>query len=435
MTADRRGVARHGRYLLGVLLAVWPACGSDRTPPGRIPAASITSPLPSVEPVVRVGIAVGDTAVPLAGSGRWGIAEAGGPGPIAVMDGGPAWTVVKLPFESLLRVRRPDGYLSQPHAGPLRVEPLGPGALMVDGTAYAGTLELQLRPDGTVTAVNVVPLERYLEGVVAKELGRPSPDAWEAQRAQAIAARTYALKRLGSRADLGFDVHGSVLDQAYGGLPRPPDSLAVRAVRSTRGRALLYRGYLVDAYYHSTCGGSTARVELVFDDPPAPYLVPVSDRRPDGGYWCQSSRYFRWSVNYPIEELQSTFDRNLPGLIPLPPGGPGRVTDVQIVSSTPEGRAQAVRIVTSTGLYMVSGNQIRSLFADAEGRILRSTQFLLRPTRGASGLVELAVVGGGWGHGVGMCQVGAMARAAAGQGHRAILATYYPGTEIVSLYR
>lgn len=433
MIVGRRGIARLGRFLSFVVL-IGTACGGERTPPGRLADATPGSALPSSEPVIRVGVAVGDSAISLTGSGRWRIAEQDGTRPIAVVDGGSAWTVVKLPFESLIRVRRPDGYLSQPHSGSLRVEPIGPGVLILGGDAYAGSLELQLRPDGTLTAVNVLPLERYLEGVVAKELGRPSRSAWEAQRAQAVAARTYALKRMGSRAGLGFDVHGSVLDQAYMGLPQPGDSLAVRAVRSTRGEALLYRGYLVDAYYHSTCGGSTARVELVFDDPPAPYLVPVSDRRPDGGYWCQGSRYFRWSVAYPIQELQATMERNLPSLLPMPPAGAGRVSDVEVVRFTPEGRALAVQVVTSTGRYLVSENEIRGLFADSAGRILRSTQFLLRPTRRGTALEQLTLVGGGWGHGVGMCQVGAMARAGAGQDYRQILGTYYPGTGIVSLY-
>lgn len=432
MTEGRLGIARPGRFFLPVIL-LGLACGGERKPPGQL-LETTRGPLPSAEPVIRVGLALGDSAISLAGSGRWQIAEKGQTRPIAVMDASSGWAVIRLPFESLLRVRRPDGYLSQPHVGPLRAEPLGPGALVLDGISYPGSLELQLRPDGTLTAVNVLPLERYLEGVVAKELGRPSASAWEAQRAQAVAARTYALKRLGSRAELGFDIYGSVLDQAYAGLPEPSDSLAVRAVRATRGEALLYRGYLVDAYYHSTCGGSTASVELVFDDPPAPYLVPVSDRRPDGRYWCQASRYFRWSVSYPIEELQRLMERNLPALFAMPPGGVGRISDVQVVRFTPEGRALAVQVVTTTGRYLVSENEIRTLFADAEGRILRSTQFLLRPTQRGGTLEELTVVGGGWGHGVGMCQVGAMARAEAGQGYREILETYYPGTGIVSLY-
>ncbi|HKY61421.1 MAG TPA: SpoIID/LytB domain-containing protein [Gemmatimonadota bacterium] len=422
------------------LLSSLVACGGERTPPGRLPSATPESAtlsppvLPTREPAIRVGIALGDSALSISGPGRWRIGEAGEARPVAVVEGGAPWTVVKLPFEGLLRVRRPDGYLSQPHAGPLRVDPIGAGTLRVDGVPYAGSLEFLLRPDGTVTAVNLVPLERYLEGVVSRELGHSERSAWEAQRAQAIAARTYALKRLGSRAELGFDVYGSVLDQAYGGVPGPADSLAVRAVRSTRGQALLYGGHLIDAYYHSTCGGSTARVELVFDDPPAPYLVPVSDRRPDGSYWCQGSRYFRWTAALGGPELQAMMERNLPALVPLPPQGVGRVEDVQVERTTPEGRTLSVQVITTTGRYLVSENAIRSLFADGDGRLLRSTQFLLRPTYRSGALERLTLIGGGWGHGVGMCQVGALERAREGQDHRHILATYYPGTEVVPLY-
>ena len=263
-----------------------------------------------------------------------------------------------------------------------------------------------------------------------RELGHPDRAAFEAQRAQAIAARTYALKRLGTRADLGFDVYGSVLDQAYGGIPDPADSLAVKAVRSTRGLALLYGGHLIDAYYHSTCGGSTARVELVFDDPPAPYLVPVSDRRPDGSYWCQGSRYFRWTTTFEGPEVQAMMERNLPALVPLPPEGVGRVQDVELERTTPEGRALSVRVIASSGRYLVSENAIRSLFADAEGGLLQSTQFLLRPVHRGGVLQRLVLVGGGWGHGVGMCQWGAIARARAGDDLRAILKAYYPGAEL-----
>ena len=435
MIQVHRGVARAGRFFLPSLLGILTVtCSGEHKPPGRSFEAGVGPPAPSTEPVIRVGVTVGDSLLPLSGTGRWAITEEGRPRPIAVVDGGPAWAVVRLPFETVLRVRRPDGFLSEAHVGPLRAEPLGPGALALNGSLYAGDLEFQLRPDGTLTAVNVLPLEGYVEGVVASELGRPGPAAWEAQRAQAVAARTYALKRLGSRSGLGFDVYGSMLDQAYAGLPDPADSMAVRAVRSTRGETLLYRGYLIDAYYHSTCGGSTARVELVFDDPPAPYLVPVSDKRSDGGYWCQESRYFRWTISYTAEELQATLERNLPGLVPLPVVGVGTVLDVQIVGFTPEGRALAVQVITSTGRYPVRKNEIRKLFADADGRLLRSTRFLLRPTYRGAVLDGLSLVGGGWGHGVGMCQVGALARAAAGQGYRKILSTYYPGTEVVPLY-
>ena len=409
--------------------------GSRRAPEPSIAAADpAPGPLYAAEPTIRVGVAWGDSAMRFGGEGRWWIHESARSRPIAVVEDGREWRIVRLPFETALRVARADGYLSQPHAGPLMVAPLGGSPIELDGAPYPGSFEILLRPDGTLTAVNVVAIETYLEGVVPKELGRPGPEAMDALRAQAVAARTYALKRLGSRAAMGFDVYGTIQDQAYVGAPAPADSLAVRAVRSTRGEALLYNGYLIDAYYHSTCGGHTAQVELVFDDPPAPYLRTVSDERPDGGFWCQPSKYFRWSASFDSLELQATIGRNLPALVPLPPDGVGALRSVEVVRSTPEGRALTVQVTTSTGRYAVSENAIRTLFANADGSLLRSTLFLMRPSLDGGRLTGLTLVGGGWGHGVGMCQVGAMARARAGEGYREILATYYPGATLSPIY-
>jgi stage II sporulation protein D len=386
------------------------------------------------EPAIRVAIAWGDSAVALGAAARWWIHEAGATRPIAVVDGGPPWSVVRLPFERALRVARPDGHLSEPHLEPLRAAPLGPAPLVVGGSRYAGALELRLQDDGTLTAINVVPLETYLEGVVPKEMGRPGPDAAEALKAQAVAARTYALKRLDGRPALGFDVYGSILDQAYLGIPDAADSLAVRAVRGTRGEAILFQGYLVDAFYHSTCGGQTARVEQVFDAPPAPYLSVVSDARPGGGYWCQGSRYFRWTETFDRHQLEARVARNLPRIVPPPPQGIGELRDIELVQTTPEGRALVLRVATSNGTYVVGRNRIRELFADSAGHLLRSTLFLFRPENTRSQIEKLVLTGGGWGHGVGMCQVGAMARARSGQDYRAILGAYYPGSSVATLY-
>lgn len=390
-------------------------------------------PLFAAEPTIRVGIARADEGVAVGSWGRWWIREASSSRPIAVVEGEAPWRVVRLPFESALRVVRPDGHLSPPHAGPLVVAPLGPSPLFVDGEEYPGSIDVLLGPDGTVTAVNVVPLETYLPGVVAREMGRPGREAYQALRAQAIAARTYALKRLGSRAALGFDVFAGDADQAYSGVVPAADSLAARAVAETRGRALLYNGYLIDAYFHSTCGGHTARVEDVFDHPPAPFLTSVADVRPDDGYWCQDSRYFRWTATFDREGLAERLAENLPGLVPVPPEGPGEPLDMELLETTPEGRALVLGIETSTGRFAVVGDRIRTVFTDA-GERLRSTLFLFRPRREGGRLVELTLVGGGWGHGVGMCQVGAMGRARAGHDDRRILAAYYPGTTIATVY-
>ncbi len=429
------GRAPVGRFflLIPVLLCVVGIdCGGARTAPG---VEETRQPWFAGEPTLHVGIAWGDSVLEIGGTGRWWIHEEGNPAPIAAIDGDESWRVIRLPFESALRVMRPDGHLSEPHAGPLSVDPLGLDPVSLEGQRLPGLVQIQLRPDGTLTGINVVPIEEYLEGVVAKELGQPGHDAFEALRAQAVAARTYALKRMGSRADLGFDVYGTVLDQAYKGLPDEADSLSVRAVEATRGEALLYNGALIDAYYHSTCGGHTARVELVFDDPPAPYLVSVSDGHPDGeGFWCQGSKYFRWTATFDAEQLEETIARNLPQLVPIPPAGTGAVREVEILNTTPEGRVVTVAVTTTTGRYLISENDIRTLFADAEGRLLRSTMFMARPAYSGGRVAQLTLVGGGWGHGVGMCQVGAMARARAGQGYGEVLGWYYPGTTITRLY-
>jgi stage II sporulation protein D len=407
-------------------------CGGGRTTP-RV--GETRQPWFASEPTLHVGIAWGDSVLEIGGVGRWWIHEEGNSTPIAAIEGDESWRIIRLPFESALRAVRPDGHLSEPHTSPLIVDPLGPEPISLGGKPFPGSVQVQLRPDGTLTGINIVPIEKYLEGVVAKELGQPGSDAFEALRAQAVAARTYALKRMGSRADFGFDIYGTVLDQAYKGLPDAADSLAVRAVETTRGKALLYNDALIDAYYHSTCGGHTARVELVFDDPPAPYLVSVSDRHPDGeGFWCQESKYFRWTTTFDADQLDEMVARNLPQLLPLPPAGAGTVRDVEILNTTPEGRVVTVAVTTNTGRYLISENDIRALFADAEGRWLRSTMFLARPTYSAGRVAELSLVGGGWGHGVGMCQVGAMARARAGQRYEEVLGWYYPGTTITRLY-
>jgi len=440
--ASRFAAPLAGRFFLPALalaVALTPA-GCRSVAPPELPSdgapGAMLPPAPpfAAEPTIRVGVAWGDTSVALASGDRWWIHESGSSRPIAVVDSEPGWRVVRLPFETALRLRRPDGWLSQPHLGPVQAASLGGAPIEAAGVAYPGAIEVSLRSDGTLTAVNVVPLETYLEGVVSRELGRPGPDVRAAQLAQAVAARTYALKRMGSRAELGFDVYGSVLDQAYLGVPGPADSLAVQAVRATRGEVLLYNGYLIDAYYHSTCGGHTARVEETFDGPPAPYLTAVSDQRPDGGYWCQGSRYFRWTASWTAEELDATVSRNLPTLLPLPADGIGTLVDLDLESSTSEGRALAMRVTTTTGRFLVLQNAIRTLFADSAGHILRSTQFLFRPERVGTRLTGLSLVGGGWGHGVGMCQVGAMGRASAGWDYHRILSAYYPGTDVRELY-
>lgn len=136
---------------------------------------------------------------------------------------------------------------------------------------YRGRLEVFANTRGTLTVVNVVPLEDYVRGVVPNEL---SPGGWpelEALKAQAVAARTYAVSNIGRFAALGFDLTPDTRSQVYGGRSTE-HPLTDRAVRETRGRIATYKGVPINALYTSTCGGRTEDAENIFGGPPVPYL-------------------------------------------------------------------------------------------------------------------------------------------------------------------
>lgn len=259
--------------------------------------------------------------------------------------------------------------------------------------------------------------------------GRPQQEI-EAVKAQAIAARTYAIRQLGRREDLGFDYYGTVLDQAYGGAD-VDDPVATKAVEDTRGVIVTYRGEPIEAYYHSTCGGRTAALEEVWSGDPQPYLRSVSDARPGGGYYCEASSRFRWTEEWDEAELLETLTVGLQGR----GFGPiHRVQSIEVDGRTESGRAAELVIRTDAGEARVRGDSIRWVLRPEPGRLLNSTLIELEP-RGGDHVTGLTVHGSGWGHGIGMCQTGALGRARDGSGYREILSTYYPGTRLVRLYR
>jgi stage II sporulation protein D len=154
--------------------------------------------------------------------------------------------------------------------------------LSFNGRRYRGLFILRGGPRGAVL-INVINLEEYLKGVVPGEL---SPDQFgeiEALKAQAVAARTYAIKNLGQYRALGYDLSDTPASQVYGGLDaeRP---LSSRAVEDTRGEVIRYKGELINALYMSTCGGMTEDVENVFPGKPVAYLKSTEcgiEKRPE----------------------------------------------------------------------------------------------------------------------------------------------------------
>ncbi len=400
-----------------------PAPAAEPAPGGRV----------SGEPVLRVGVAVHVDTVRLssADGGLWlGDGDTGGP--IAVSEPGAVWKAA-LDEAGALRLVRPDGYRSQPHSR-IAVEPVA-GSLRVNGTVYRGGALLVRGRRGGVTAVNLVALEEYLLGVVPAEIGNRPAAELEAVKAQAVAARTYAIAHLGARDSLGFDVFGDVGDQVYKGMASELD-VTTRAVRETRGVVATYGGQLIEAYYHSTCGGWTAAIQDVCPRPARPYLVSISDRIPgkEERYYCDPSPHFRWEERWTLAGLREILAATLPPRTGVPAESLGTVTDVRVRERTDQGRVRKLEIETTRATYQLWGNDIRWVLEPEVGRPLRSTFFAESWSGSGPERAELRVRGGGWGHGVGMCQWGAIGRARAAQSAEEILKAYYRGIALERWY-
>ena len=171
----------------------------------------------------------------------------------------------------------------------------GPGGVRFDGRRYRGRLLLYLNDRGTVNVINELAIEEYLRGVVPRELGPKVFDRIEALKAQAVAARTYALRTLGEFADEGYDLCATPRCQVYGGM-EDEDPLSDRAVAETAGQVLVAGDELVDALYSSTCGGHTEDVEWIFPLKRASYLRGVP---------CVEGGATRWPLGPTVDATRS----------------------------------------------------------------------------------------------------------------------------------
>ncbi len=420
----RTGRAWFGSVALSTVLA---SCRIGGPPP------IVRMDLPNAEPMVRVGIVVDAAEVTVGSDGAFEIGEPGGGGTVRAAAR-ESWTFAADEAGRVV-ARGPNGRRAGPFTGPVRVRALGGGAtILIDGTPYRGGALVRAAGPGRVTAINAVALEEYLLGVVPLEIGPRPAEEIEAVKAQAVAARTYAISHIGGRESLGFDFYATVADQVYGGRDRENDVVS-RAVRETRGEILTYHGAPILAYYHSTCGGRTAAIDEVWRHAPVPYLKSVSDRIPGSdGYYCETSNRFRWTERWTGAALREILSRTLVEH----EGAPGpvrRVESVQARGRTSSGRVESLRIVADGREYVVATpDSIRRILQPEPGRWLNSARFSLNVERRGGEVVEVVATGGGWGHGIGMCQMGAIGRARAGQDYRRILRTYYRDTEILKLY-
>lgn len=298
----------------------------------------------------------------------------------------------------------------------------------VDGQPYRGTVEVWA-VGGTVRVVNVVRIEEYLLGVVSAEMGRRTAQERTALEAQAIVSRTYALRNAGRFGSDGYDLQAGVTDQVYAGVARE-DPEATAAVRATAGRVLTYGGQVITPFFHSTCGGRTASpVEAFRGVSDAPYLRSVSDARGSGA-WCDISPRYQWTVTWDAVQLRAILARTIPEVLGVDAAAVREVQGVYVRRQGPSGRALEVRIRVAQGEIPVFGPDIRAVLARPEGGVLGGS--LIRVSDTSDG--GLVAEGFGWGHGVGMCQWGAIGRARAGQDVRTVLRTYFPGVDVARWY-
>jgi stage II sporulation protein D len=289
---------------------------------------------------VRVLLASGAKSLALGSTGAWTLAD--GDGRSYPLDAG------KLTLGTGLTLRTTASAAATQLRPPLSLAPASGALLQLEGRSYRGSFEIVKGKDGKLQLVDVVGLEDYLKAVVPAEM--PSNWAPEALKAQAVAARSYALAHLA--ASQPFDLYGDTRDQAYGGVGAE-SAAASAAVAATAGQVLLYDGKVADAMYSSSSGGRTAASTEAFPGrKPVPYLKSVADPydlspyRSWGPVAVDGARAAKaLGVTAPLEDLAPTFG--------------------------PSGRLVTAVLRTPTGPVVSTGSNIRAALG------LRSTWFTI----------------------------------------------------------
>jgi SpoIID/LytB domain protein len=354
----------------------------------------------------------------------------------------------------------------------------------MEDQTFLGNLILWPRQDGTIAAINEIPLEDYLKSVISSEMNASAP--MEFLKVHAILSRSWLLAALERKKKIKetslsarkieeegevirwydredhdlFDVCADDHCQRYQGTRKILSDRAQEAVQETFGRVITYRDEICDARYSKACGGLTEDFDTAWEDKSVPYLTSISDspvaHRPirteeEAERWilsapeayCQAKdegllekilpafdrqtrSFFRWTVEYSRQELEEILREksgvefgDLQEIVPLRRGPSGRIRRLKIIGSKKS---------------MVVGKEleIRRWLSRSH---LYSSAFLVRVKHDFRGKAELFTFqGAGWGHGVGLCQIGAAVMAARGFSAEEILKHYFRGTEIRKIY-
>lgn len=345
---------------------------------------------------------------------------------------------------------------------------------------FQGNLVLTARDAGNIAIINEIPLENYLVSVISSEMSGTAPH--EFLRVHSIISRSWLLAALDrkntaktpakmtetdelirwyNREDHDiFDVCADDHCQRYQGITKIISNMAADAVKRTRGHVLTYGDKVCDARYFKACGGITENYETAWEETPVPYLVSVSDSQgalapvtsedkaadwisdpPDAycntkdekllaeilpGFDRETTQFFRWKVEYSKGQLENVI-REKSGI------DFGTLKDLTPLERGPSGRIKRLRIVGSKQSIVIGKElEIRRWLSPTH---LYSSAFVVSVKKGPDGQPEGFIFNGaGWGHGVGLCQIGAAVMAKKGFTAEEILGHYFTGAEIKKIY-
>ncbi|WP_013322079.1 SpoIID/LytB domain-containing protein [Gloeothece verrucosa] len=288
--------------------------------------------------------------------------------------------------------------VSQWRSSQILIEPKDDGFIWIGDRWYRGRVRL-MRTGGGVTAINQVGLEQYLYSVVGAE----AIPSWslEALKAQAVAARTYALYTTSTTGNRFYDLDTTTKTQVYKGLET--EFLSTHeAVEETKGQVMTYNGQVILAAFHSSSGGHTENVEDVWSYP-LPYLRGVVD-------YDQLAPVFQWTKTYSSGQLSSLI------------GGVGMIKSMIPEQTTPQGRVVTMKVLGTGGSKRISGSQLRKVLD------LRSTLFVVSADNG-----KFDINGRGFGHGLGLSQWGSQYLAEQGVSYDRILTHYYQNAVLTQM--
>ena len=306
-----------------------------------------------------------------------------------------------------------------------QVLPENTRTIKVSSKNYKGAFRIASQ-NNKIQVINTITLEEYIKGVVPMEMpiGKGTEN-YEVLKAFSICARTYAIKKINSKNN--YDIYNDTRDQVYGG-ESSERILSNKAVDETRGLILTYQNSPAATFYHSTCGGYTEDGTNVFQTKNAPYLQSIMDGDEP---FCSISPKFQWTEKY----TEAEFIKRL-RTAELISGSEWKLDNIKVNSRFKSGRVNELQInLKGDGgkdkVVKIYGNNIRKILRKSDDTaILNSTYFEISVNENNN----VVISGKGNGHGVGLCQWGAINMSRLGKDFVYILSHYYPGTKILRFY-